>query len=57
MSICKTINAIKLPLRICPLKDSVCSKDAVTKEIYILPSAFMANKIMAMSKVSAAMPM
>jgi hypothetical protein len=39
------------------LKDSVCSKDAVTKEIYILPSAFMANKIMAMSKVSAAMPM
>jgi hypothetical protein len=50
------MNAIKLPFRIFPLKDKVCSNDAVTKEMNDFPSAFMANKIISTNKVNAPIP-
>jgi hypothetical protein len=50
------INAIRFPFKILPLKDNVCSKDAVTKEINDFPSAFMANNISNTRSVNAPIP-
>jgi hypothetical protein len=50
------MNAIKFPLRIFPLKESVCSKDEVTKEMNEEPSAFIANKIIPIKSVNAPIP-
>ena len=45
MSICRMMKAIRSPLRILPSKVKVCSKEAVIKEIYALPSTFKANRM------------
>jgi hypothetical protein len=50
------MNAIKLPFKIFPLKERVCSKEAVTKEIYEDPSAFIANKITKIKAVNTPRP-
>jgi hypothetical protein len=50
------MKAIRLPFKMLPLNESVCSKEDVTKEINDEPSAFMANKMIPISSVKAPIP-